>query len=378
MNNKWRRSQVTHSRDKQINENCENFQSRTTIILNPRTQLECGHRQSHSLSWNWARSSSKNNSENCPILCLSSVRLTWDMFTIHHTNAVSTQKHLGSDGTSMGQRVVSRTLKAIQWLMLWVERNKDNVNKSTFFWKRMHKLETTYLYRCISWSNVHFCISARWSNAKTDICNREMSCGTHQTYDGTEIRTSSRSLRSSSQKADTQWTWCQNWQNLSLDRLINSVTVATGSAQETTSIRCEQSSGNIWKLIDGSMETRQRCRKPCRHRNRRNVHRRPQGVRMAKRAGMAPGRWRKVAKAVVPSEWTRAWAGYEYCSNRNKTRPNIWLETVPSTELETSLPTAWGSRQSRRVPSKQTKFIKQSKYCFDLFKTKASRMFRSL
>ena len=67
-------------------------------------------------------------------------------------------------------------------------------------------------------------------------------------------------------------------------------TVATGSAQETTSIRCEQSSGNIGKLMDGSMETRQRCRKPCRHRNQRNVHRRPQGVRMAKRAGMVPGR----------------------------------------------------------------------------------------
>ena len=81
-----------------------------------------------------------------------------------------------------------------------------------------------------------------------------------------------------------------NRQNLSLGRLINSATVATGSAQETISIRCEQSSGNIGILIDGSMETRQRCRKPCRQRNQRNVHRRPQGVRMAKRAGMAPGR----------------------------------------------------------------------------------------
>ena len=56
----------------------------------------------------------KKNSESCPILCLSSVRPTWDLFTLHHTNAVSTRKHLGSDGTSMGQRVVSRTLKAIQ------------------------------------------------------------------------------------------------------------------------------------------------------------------------------------------------------------------------------------------------------------------------
>ena len=58
----------------------KNLHSRTTIIFNPWTQLECGHRQSHCLSWNWARSSNKNNSENCPILCLSSVRPTWDMF----------------------------------------------------------------------------------------------------------------------------------------------------------------------------------------------------------------------------------------------------------------------------------------------------------
>ena len=70
--------------------------------------------------------------------------------------------------------------------------------------------------------------------------------------------TSSRSLRSSTQKADTQWTWRQNWQNLSLDRFINGPTVTTGSTQETTRVRCEQSSGNTGKLIDGSKETRQR------------------------------------------------------------------------------------------------------------------------
>ena len=45
---------------------------------------------------------------------VSIVRPTWDMFTLHHTNAISTQKHLGSNGTSMGQRVVSRTLKTVQ------------------------------------------------------------------------------------------------------------------------------------------------------------------------------------------------------------------------------------------------------------------------
>ena len=40
------------------------------------------------------------NSENCPILCLSSVRPTWDMFTLHDKNAFSARKRLGSNGTS--------------------------------------------------------------------------------------------------------------------------------------------------------------------------------------------------------------------------------------------------------------------------------------
>ena len=57
--------------------------------------------------------------------------------------------------------------------------------------------------------------------------------------------------------------------------------------QDTTSVRCEESSGNNGKINDGSMETRHRCRKPCRHRKPMKVHQRPQGVRMAKGAGMA-------------------------------------------------------------------------------------------
>ena len=52
---------------------------------------------------------------------------------------------------------------------------------------------------------------------------------------------SSCSLQSSTQKADTQQTWCQNWQNLSLDQLINSFDGATSRAQEITSVRFEQS-----------------------------------------------------------------------------------------------------------------------------------------
>ena len=44
------------------------------------------------------------------IVCLNIVRPAWDMFTFHDKGAVSTQNHLVSNGTCMGQRIVSRTL----------------------------------------------------------------------------------------------------------------------------------------------------------------------------------------------------------------------------------------------------------------------------
>ena len=111
MDNDWRRSQDTNPRDIQINKSCKNFRGRDTFILSPWTELDCRHRLSLSLSWNSARSTSKNNSENCPILCLSNGRPTWDIFTLHDKKALSTQKHLGSNGTSIGRKIVSRILK---------------------------------------------------------------------------------------------------------------------------------------------------------------------------------------------------------------------------------------------------------------------------
>ena len=188
----------------------------------------------------------KNNSENCSILCLISVRPTWDMFTLHDKNAVLTLKHLGSNVTSMGQRVVSRTLKTVQWLVLWVERNKNDVNKPTLFWKRMHKPETSHLYRCIRGSNLDYGISARWGNAKTDISNREMSCGTHQTHDDTEVRTSSRvRLRKH----------IRNEHDVKIDKIFHwsdSSTVLQwlqAAHKKQQCVRCEQSSGKTGKLI---------------------------------------------------------------------------------------------------------------------------------
>ena len=51
------------------------------------------------------------NSEFCLILCLSSFRSTWDMFTLHHKDAVSTQKHLDGNGKGMG-KLLSQAMTA--------------------------------------------------------------------------------------------------------------------------------------------------------------------------------------------------------------------------------------------------------------------------
>ena len=157
----------------------------------------------------------------------------WDMLTRHNKNVVSTQKHLGSFETSMGQGFVSRTLKTVQWLLLWVERNKNDVDKSILFWKRLYKFETTHFHRRVRRSDVHRGISARRCNVGTHLSDRKMPCSTYQTYEDSKVRTSNRSLRSSTQEADFEGTWCQNWQNLPLDQFINSLTVVTVSSQKT-------------------------------------------------------------------------------------------------------------------------------------------------
>ena len=70
----------------------------------------------------------------------------------------------------------------------------------------MFKLQTTHFPRRVRKSDVHRGISARRGHVKTHLCDRKMSCGTHQTHDNTEVRTPSGSLGISSQKADTQRT----------------------------------------------------------------------------------------------------------------------------------------------------------------------------
>ena len=43
-------------------------------------------------------------------------------------------------------------------------------------------------------------------NKKTDLCDREISRGAHQTFDNTGVRNSGFTLQSSTKKADTQQT----------------------------------------------------------------------------------------------------------------------------------------------------------------------------
>ena len=109
---------------------------------------------------------------------------------------------LKSIWAAVGQGVVSRTLKTFQWLVLWAERNTDDVDKSTLFWKRMYKFETTHFHRRDRRSNVHRGIPARRNNVETYLCYRKMPGSTNETHDDSEVRTSSRSIRSSSQEAD--------------------------------------------------------------------------------------------------------------------------------------------------------------------------------
>ena len=84
-----KKSQVKDPRSRQFNQSCEIFQRQNTITRNLCTKLECRCRQCYSLSWNRLRRFRQNNSENCLTIWLSIVRPTWNMFTLHHKDAVS-------------------------------------------------------------------------------------------------------------------------------------------------------------------------------------------------------------------------------------------------------------------------------------------------
>ena len=125
MDKKWRRKNGSSHRSESqtFQQKLWMFGGRTTVILNNWTKLDCRNGQSHRLSWNWARTPSQINSENSPIFCLKICRPAWDILSLHDRDAISTRKYLGSNGTSIGQIIVSGTLKFSQWLKHWIGRN---------------------------------------------------------------------------------------------------------------------------------------------------------------------------------------------------------------------------------------------------------------
>ena len=102
---------------------------------------------------------------NCSIVCLSSAPPAWDMSTLNHTDAFSTQKHLGSNGASMGQRIVCRPLKLfIDWCSELREIgtmsindfiSKMDVQTSDFTFLQMHQKR-----QCASW-HIDWCSELR-------------------------------------------------------------------------------------------------------------------------------------------------------------------------------------------------------------------------
>ena len=160
------------------------------------------------------------------------------MFILHDKVPVSTQKRLGINGTSLGQRVVNRTLQ-------------------TRFPNWLYKIETAHLHGCIRGSDVHPSISERRSKDKTYLHDMKMHCSTYQTQDNTEVKASSRSLGNLTLETDIEIK-CKKGQNLSLDRFLYGVTVVTVSSQETTTVFCLQGSRITGKFFHGSMEICQR------------------------------------------------------------------------------------------------------------------------
>ena len=74
-------------------------------------------------------------------------------------------------------------------------------------------------------------------------------------------------LRSSSQKADIEQARCENWQNLLLYRFIKVLQWLQSAHIKQQVFVANRAKKNTGKLLSGSTETRQKCRKLCRHRN---------------------------------------------------------------------------------------------------------------
>ena len=321
--------------------------------------------------------SAKNNSESCPILCLSNVRPTWYMLTLHHKNAVSTQKQLGSNGKSMGQKDVSRTRKTIEWLVLWIERNKDYINKSISFRKRTQNLETTLFHRCIRSSNVPRGISARWSSVEAFVIEKcRVAPIRHTTILKLElqaavygVRPRRQILREHDGRIDKTYYWTNSstvLQRLQSAHKKQQVFLADRAAE----IR-ENSSVDRRRHVKGIE-------------NPANIGTGGMPIECLKEHGWLKGpAWLQTDEEKWPKPW---------CQVNEVKAEQATITVATETELDQLINWRqyWSFNRFRKFTahcmrfktkqkgaSKQTKCIKQNEYRFDLFKSEASRMFQS-
>ena len=165
----------------------------------------------------------------------------------------------------------------------------------------MYKLATPQISRLFTRSNVRRCTSARRGDVKTYLCDRKIPCSTYQAHDNSNVKASGRSLWSSSQEADFDRIWCENWKNLTLERFIHSVTVVTINSHKTTIVCSKQGSRNTGEVFFRLIETCQSHRKPCRYLKKRDIQWKSQGIRAVKRGALL-----KKEEESWPKPWFQA------------------------------------------------------------------------
>ena len=169
--------------------------------------------------------------ENCDILCLSSVRPTSDMFTLHYTNAVS--KQLVSIGLSNETELSAEHSKLFSdWCSEWRKVRSMSINR-LYFENRFTNLSRrifTDPSEEVLWivSYLRNEATLKWPYIIAKCCVapiRDMTIPI-------EFQSAVYGVRL---RKHTQRARCRNWQNLSLDGFINCPTEAASSAKVTTS-----------------------------------------------------------------------------------------------------------------------------------------------
>ena len=147
--------------------------------------------------------------------------------------------HLGSNWICMGQRVFSRTLKTVHWLVFWVDRNNDKVVK-LYFENRCTNLR---LHIFTDASEEAICIvtylQGETTLRPTYVRGKSRAAAIrHLTLPKSLLQAAIYGVRVKKQilsehdvSIDKNYPWT--------NRLIKGTTVAKSSSQGTTSVRCK-------------------------------------------------------------------------------------------------------------------------------------------